>query len=440
MKKITSALFAGALLGSITITASAQITAVQVKTEIQPSLALTYVIDPNAFVHIFAGDFTPGRSLAANGQLLSIASNTVLFSQLGTEFGGNGVTNFRLPDLNGRVALGSGTGPGLSPENFGASEGAETVTLTNTQFPSGVGGLDQTFDNLQPSLNLRYMIALQGAFPSRGGSDSDSEPFVGQVALFAGAVAPPGWAFANGQFLSISSNTALFSLLGTNFGGNGLTNFQLPDLRGRVPIGAGAGPGLTPRDLGEVLGEQSTTLTNANIPSVLGGAGQPYNNMQPSLGLNFLVTGSGIYPVRDGGSGFSSGLAVLGEVTMFAGNFAPSGRPFADGSLLAISGNEALFSLLGTQFGGNGVTTFALPDLRGRDVIGAFSGSLNGLTHYVVGQTVGVESIYLDATAPTPPPITPVPEPSTYGLIGAALLGGIIALKRRKAKADAAAI
>ncbi len=440
MKKITSVLFASALLGSLTITASAQITAGQVKTEIQPSLALNYVIDSNAFVHLFAGDFTPGGTRAANGQLLSIAGNTGLFAQLGTEFGGNGVTTFRLPDLNGRAALGSGTGPGLNPQTFAASEGAETVTLTNTQFPSGVGGLDLPFDNHQPTLNLRYMIALQGVFPSRGGSGAEGEPFVGQVALFAGAVAPAGWAFANGQFLPISSNTALFSLLGTNFGGNGVSNFQLPDLRGRVPIGAGAGPGLASRDLGEMLGAQSTTLTNLNIPSVLGGAGLPYSNMQPSLGLNFLVSESGIYPVRDGGSGFGSGFPVLGEVTMFAGNFAPSGRPFANGSLLAISGNEALFSLLGTQFGGDGVSTFALPDLRGRDVIGAFSGSGNGLTHYSVGESVGVESIYLAATAPTPPPLSSVPEPATYGLTGAALLCGIIALKRRKAKAEAAAV
>ena len=77
-----------------------------------------------------------------------------------------------------------------------------------------------------------------------------SNPFLGEVILFAGNFAPRGWALCNGQLLSINENQALFSILGTTYGGDGRTSFGLPDLRGRVPVGAGSGPGLTPRNIG----------------------------------------------------------------------------------------------------------------------------------------------------------------------------------------------
>ena len=93
------------------------------------------------------------------------------------------------------------------------------------------------------------------------------EPFVGEVRVFAGNFAPAGWAFCNGQLLQISTNTALFSLLGTNYGGNGLSSFALPDLRGRLPIHPGQGPGLSLRTLGELGGSETQTLTTSQIPS-----------------------------------------------------------------------------------------------------------------------------------------------------------------------------
>ncbi len=101
-------------------------------------------------------------------------------------------------------------------------------------------------DNMQPWLALNYIIALQGLFPSR----NSGNPFIAEIIIFGGNFAPRGWAFCDGQLLSISSNSALFSLLGTTYGGDGRTNFALPDLRGRAPIHAGNGPGLTPRLLG----------------------------------------------------------------------------------------------------------------------------------------------------------------------------------------------
>lgn len=92
------------------------------------------------------------------------------------------------------------------------------------------------------------------------------EPFIGQIMMFAGNFAPRGWAFCDGQLLSIASNSALFSILGTTYGGDGRTTFALPDLRGRVPMHAGTGPGLTPRQLGEKGGIETTSLTVNNLP------------------------------------------------------------------------------------------------------------------------------------------------------------------------------
>lgn len=92
------------------------------------------------------------------------------------------------------------------------------------------------------------------------------EPFLGQVMLFAGNFAPRGWAFCNGQLMSIAQNTALFSILGTTYGGDGITTFALPDLRGRSPVAWGQGPGLSPIDIGEKAGTESVTLALGNMP------------------------------------------------------------------------------------------------------------------------------------------------------------------------------
>src|SRR5580658_3434032 len=88
-----------------------------------------------------------------------------------------------------------------------------------------------------------------------------SSPFLAEIRMFGGNFAISGWALCNGQILAISQNAALFSLLGTNFGGNGTSNFGLPNLQASVPMGAGNGPGLTPRVVGETGGAASVTLT-----------------------------------------------------------------------------------------------------------------------------------------------------------------------------------
>jgi len=171
-----------------------------------------------------------------------------------------------------------------------------------------------------------------------------SEPFIGEIKLFAGNFPPRGWQFCQGQLLSIAQNTALFSILGTTYGGNGQTTFALPDLRGRVPMQPGQGPGLSPRTLGEQAGSETVTLlynqmpahthsllasnatgvsstpegyylaavdpselafatgTNATMGAAsIGAAGgsQPHNNMQPFLCVNFIIAIEGIYPSRN---------------------------------------------------------------------------------------------------------------------------------------------
>lgn len=93
-----------------------------------------------------------------------------------------------------------------------------------------------------------------------------SEPYIGQVCMFAGSFAPRGWAFCQGQLLSIAQNSALFSILGTTYGGNGQTTFGLPDLRGRLPLGPGQGPGLTPIVAGEMSGTENVTILSTQMP------------------------------------------------------------------------------------------------------------------------------------------------------------------------------
>ena len=158
-----------------------------------------------------------------------------------------------------------------------------------------------------------------------------AEPVIGELMMFAGNFAPRGWALCDGQLLSIAQNTALFSLLGTTYGGDGRTTFGLPDLRGRVPVHPGRGPGLTPRQLGEKGGQETVTLTTVQMPNhnhaVQEGAGQgegsepgggpvstpvngagemsgstggsqPHPNMQPFQCINYCIALNGVYPSR----------------------------------------------------------------------------------------------------------------------------------------------
>lgn len=170
-----------------------------------------------------------------------------------------------------------------------------------------------------------------------------AEPFVGEIRMFAGTFNPRGWALCDGQLLSVSQNDALFSLFGTIYGGDGRTTFGLPDLRGRIPIHAGDGPGLSNRRLGSKSGSESETLTVNELPthshSLVGtadastskapsglapgqtstpsyysaneqlealnsasvlqtGGSQSHTNLMPAQCVNFIVALVGVYPSR----------------------------------------------------------------------------------------------------------------------------------------------
>jgi microcystin-dependent protein len=170
------------------------------------------------------------------------------------------------------------------------------------------------------------------------------DPFVAEVRFFGFTFAPKGWAFCQGQLMSISQNTALFSLLGTNYGGDGRTTFGLPNLQGAAVMGAGDGPGLTPRGWGETGGADVVTLLEAEMPQhthtvqasqgdansrvptlrlpatgigmgmyvkpgnlqmmspnmvVPNGSSGPHNNMQPYQTLSACIALQGVYPPRD---------------------------------------------------------------------------------------------------------------------------------------------
>lgn len=116
-----------------------------------------------------------------------------------------------------------------------------------------------------------------------------AEDIPGEIKLYAGATAPNGWQFCDGQLLTIQSNPNLFAAIGTTYGGDGITTMQLPDLRGRVPVGEGTGAGLTPRVLGATAG--SETLTSSTVQSGSGAnvASDSNTNMQPFIVLNYII-------------------------------------------------------------------------------------------------------------------------------------------------------
>ncbi|HEX3130496.1 MAG TPA: tail fiber protein [Thermoanaerobaculia bacterium] len=170
------------------------------------------------------------------------------------------------------------------------------------------------------------------------------DPFVAEIRIFPFNFAPRGWAWCDGQLLPLSQNTALFSLLGTTYGGNGKSNFALPDLQGRAPMHPGQGPGLSLHDLGETGGSETVSLLESEIPShshalrgsiddadltipaatrslaksagqniysstatlssmapeslAPAGGDQPHNNLQPYLTFYFCIALQGVFPPR----------------------------------------------------------------------------------------------------------------------------------------------
>jgi microcystin-dependent protein len=362
--------------------------------------------------HTYAFTFGLAGAPVAQGQIINIASNTALFSLLGTKYGGNGQTTFALPDLGGRAAISDGQGPGLSDFLLGQSTGSATSQLLPSQMPASFGGTSAPADDDGPELAVKYMIRAEGIYPSQGGGGSGRLDLIGSVVKFAGNFVPAGYFECNGQLLDIATYDALFSLIGTTYGGDGQTTFALPDLRGRVVVGAGGS-----YTLGQQFGQEDVTIGLANLPVEMGGGGQPIDNREPSLALNYAIALGGIFPSQSGGADPYD--AMIGEIIVFAGDFAPRGFALCQGQLLPINQNQALFSLLGTTYGGNGQTTFALPDLRGRTAIGSGNG-------FIPGQTTGSDQVFLTLDHIPDLDYLGTPNPDTlYGGNGDDTIGGL---------------
>jgi len=225
------------------------------------------------------------------------------------------------------------------------------------------------------------------------------DPFLGQIILFAGNFAPRGWAFCEGQLLPINENQALFSILGTTYGGDGRTTFGLPDLRGRAPISQGNGPGLPAYRLGEKGGNYETTLSVSNLPpaqAVLGASDEEGTTSEgiggvlavPSDDKN-MYSSTATDTLKAGRIAGTANIPFSNQSPFLAlnCNFAPRGWAFCEGQLLAIASNTALFSLFGTTYGGDGRTTFGLPDLRGRASVSKGHGP--GLAPVNLGEKIG---------------------------------------------------
>ncbi|EGF93199.1 hemolysin-type calcium-binding repeat 2 copies family protein [Asticcacaulis biprosthecium C19] len=343
-------------------------------------------------MRMFAGNFAPSQTATASGQLLPIAQNTALFSLFGTYYGGDGKSTFALPDLDARAVVGVGSGPGLYERVLGEEYGSNTFEINSNVLPTSAGGSGIGFGNTQPTLATTYMIQVYGVFPSPSSLMSSNMDMMGLVVQFGGNFTPFGYLPCDGSLLPISEYEALFTLIGTTYGGDGQDTFALPDLRGRTVVGTGQGAGLSNRVLGEVIGTENQTIQQNQMPSDMGGSNQGVNNIQPSLALNYIISLQGIFPSQSAITDADPYTQFLGEIAISAIPYAPRGWAYCNGQLLSIAQNQALFSLLGTTYGGNGITTFALPDFRGRTAVGAGDG-------VVLGERGGTEVTYLSSAA-----------------------------------------
>jgi microcystin-dependent protein len=253
-------------------------------------------------VQAYAGTGPAFGAPQAQGQLQSIMQNPMLYSIYGGSYGGDGTQNFALPNLDQRSIVGG------RPGQIGAG-----------------------------SLAMTYMIAAES-----GGR----VPFAGAVATFGGGRPPGGWLACDGSLLPIGSYDELYSVIGTVFGGDGRTNFALPNLSAAAAVGTGKG----------------VTL------------GQKVSGTVPGLGLNYLVCiSNALFPVPSGNGSFPDNEPYLGQVLAYAGSRPPQGWAACNGAMMPVPQFQALFSVFGYTYGGSG-SAFALPDLGGRMIVGGKPG------------------------------------------------------------------
>jgi microcystin-dependent protein len=237
-------------------------------------------------------------------------------------------------------------------------------------------------------------------------------PYLGEIRIFAGEFAPAGWATCDGTELEVAGNEDLYAVLGSAYGGDGDTTFALPDLRGRAPMHRGQGTGTSLYARGDSGGVEGVSLTTQQMPLHTHGFQASRSvGSSPNAAENVVAAGGNIdtyagsaptvnmaaagiaptgttdqhenrmpfvainYVMATGPEATSGDGPFVGEVRPLAGDVVPAGWARCDGQLLPIEQNPVLFSIASTLYGGDGESTFALPDLRGGVVIGSGQGA-----------------------------------------------------------------
>lgn len=314
-----------------------------------PPPAAPALAHPHPEVMADVGRPAPGPTTQAMPQLMAIAG------EFPTRGDGGATANFTLgmvqtfaglggafgaPRAQGQLEqIASPTGPALFSvlgTTFGG-DGMRTFGIPNLNGRAAIGGQEIGMFG-QGTLTLTWLIATGAATHA---------PLPGTIAMFGGNYAPDGWAICDGSLLPIPQSITLFEAIGFAFGGNQVSTFNLPNFAsGAAPVGTGQAVGRVPVALGQQI------------------AGPV-----PGVGVNYLISLEGPYP--SGGTGaFPATGQYLGQVIAYGGASVPSGWALCDGSLQQISAYSALFELIGTTYGGDGQSTFGLPDLRGLMVTG----------------------------------------------------------------------
>jgi microcystin-dependent protein len=253
----------------------------------------------------------PFDALPADGRQLSAeaSANAVLYSIIENQFGGE-VPNFLLPDLRGRAVIGAVSG----------------------------------FATPAHTVQMMWIMATESR-PLPGGSAGIA---AGMVLPFAGTAVPDGWVLCDGSLFTQAQYPELHALFGNAFGWLPGGQVALPRLPDTVVVGAGApyAPG----------------LPNTVVGTTIGGATQ-------GLCLNYLICCNGVWPAT-GDSAIPAEQGFIGQIIAYAGNAAPPGWLFCDGALIAIESYEELYMMIQNSYGGDGITTFAAPDLRGKMLVG----------------------------------------------------------------------